>query len=182
MAMNVSEIFGIIVYVWRVLPVVTFLGCRCTTSRLVHWWFLFFFCWFSEVNQDSLDGAQPTVSDVGSAEEFEKEREEDTPSASNGDAEGNTVISSRTGLVPVDLHWLWFILFHLTRYQRRRKHWRCSRRSSRRRESRSWRSRRWSGCFACGRRRSFQSGDGKRTPKWSQRRKWRQWRQTWSRL
>lgn len=46
----------------------------------------------SEVNQDSLDGAQPTVSDVGSAEEFEKEREEDTPSASNGDAEedGNT--------------------------------------------------------------------------------------------
>ena len=58
------------------------------------------------MNQDSLDGAQPTVSDVGSAEEFEKEREEDTPSASNGDAEGNTVISSRTGLVPVDLHWL----------------------------------------------------------------------------
>jgi hypothetical protein len=40
----------------------------------------------SEINQDSLDGAQPTVSDVGSAEEFEKERGEDTPSASN-DAE-----------------------------------------------------------------------------------------------
>jgi len=46
----------------------------------------------NDANQDSLDGAQPPVSDVGSAEEFDKDREEDTPSASNGDAEadGNT--------------------------------------------------------------------------------------------
>jgi len=43
----------------------------------------------NDANQDSLDGAQPPVSDVGSAEEFDKDREEDTPSASNGDAEGN---------------------------------------------------------------------------------------------
>ncbi len=49
---------------------------------------VFFFC-SSDLNQDSLDGAQATVSDVGSAEEFEKETTEDTPSGSHGEAEGN---------------------------------------------------------------------------------------------
>ena len=36
-----------------------------------------------------MDGAQATVSEVGSAEEFEKETTEDTPSGSHGEAEGN---------------------------------------------------------------------------------------------
>ena len=41
------------------------------------------------MNQDSLDGAQASVSEVGSAEEFEKENTEDTPSGSHGEADGN---------------------------------------------------------------------------------------------
>lgn len=49
----------------------------------------------NELNQDSLDGAQATVSDVGSAEEFEKETTEDTPSESHGEAE-----DENTGDVP----------------------------------------------------------------------------------
>jgi len=49
----------------------------------------------SELNQDSLDGAQATVSEVGSAEEFEKETTEDTPSGSHGEAE-----DENTGDVP----------------------------------------------------------------------------------
>lgn len=43
----------------------------------------------SDLNQDSLDGAQASVSEVGSAEEFEKENTEDTPSGSHGEADGN---------------------------------------------------------------------------------------------
>lgn len=49
----------------------------------------------SDLNQDSLDGAQATVSDVGSAEEFEKETTEDTPSGSHGEVE-----DENTGDVP----------------------------------------------------------------------------------
>jgi hypothetical protein len=52
----------------------------------------FSFClhyYSSDLNQDSLDGAQASVSEVGSAEEFEKENTEDTPSGSHGEADGN---------------------------------------------------------------------------------------------
>ncbi|KZS18735.1 uncharacterized protein LOC116918018 isoform X3 [Daphnia magna] len=45
----------------------------------------------SDLNQDSLDGAQASVSEVGSAEEFEKENTEDTPSGSHGEADGEAV-------------------------------------------------------------------------------------------
>lgn len=45
----------------------------------------------SDLNQDSLDGAQASVSEVGSAEEFEKENTEDTPSGSHGEADGDAV-------------------------------------------------------------------------------------------
>ncbi len=41
------------------------------------------------MNQDSLNGAQVSVSEVGSAEEFEKENTVDTPSGSHGEANGN---------------------------------------------------------------------------------------------
>lgn len=53
--------------------------------------FLILSNWFcsSDLNQDSLDGAQASVSEVGSAEEFEKENTEDTPSGSHGEADGN---------------------------------------------------------------------------------------------
>jgi len=44
----------------------------------------------SDLNQDSLDGAQASVSEVGSAEEFEKENT-DTPSGSHGEADGDAV-------------------------------------------------------------------------------------------
>jgi hypothetical protein len=60
--------------------------CASLTSCLI---FLCLDHYSSDLNQDSLDGAQASVSEVGSAEEFEKENTEDTPSGSHGEADGN---------------------------------------------------------------------------------------------
>lgn len=62
--------------------------CATLTACLIFHFFLSFY-YSSDLNQDSLDGAQASVSEVGSAEEFEKENTEDTPSGSHGEADGN---------------------------------------------------------------------------------------------
>ena len=56
---------------------------------MCHLSFFFLDHYSSDLNQDSLDGAQASVSEVGSAEEFDKENTEDTPSGSHGEADGN---------------------------------------------------------------------------------------------
>ena len=66
------------------------------------------------MNQDSLDGAQASVSEVGSAEEFEKENTEDTPSGSHGEADGNkkkTKKKERDSLWKVVKRGVW-VFFH----------------------------------------------------------------------